>query len=88
MARRKYEKVWILQGLTSSTWRQPNAPTNCPRVAYFVQRTGALHRIPQHELLAVRTEVHLLVHPVRHRVAAWVMLQPVRSYVSGTNPCR
>jgi hypothetical protein len=36
-------------------------------------------------------QVDLLVHPVGHSVAAWVMLGPVRSYVSGTisgsKPC-
>ena len=34
-----------------------------------------LHVIPQHELLGIRMQVHLLVHPVGHRVAVQVMLQ-------------
>jgi hypothetical protein len=64
--------------------------------------------IPQHQLLRVRMQIHLLVyptlrwappqstgtgkHPVGHWVAIRVMLEPVRSYVSGTirdsSPCR
>ena len=40
--------------------------------------------IPQHELLGVRMEVDLLVHPVRNRMPVQMMLEPVRSYVSGT----
>jgi hypothetical protein len=50
------------------------------------------HVIPQHQLFGIRMEVHLLVHPrcarhrrpLGHRIAVQVMLQPVRSYVSGT----
>jgi hypothetical protein len=34
-----------------------------------------LHVIAQHQLLGIRMQVHLLVHPVGHRVAAQVMLQ-------------
>ncbi len=34
-----------------------------------------LHVIPQHELLEVRMEVHLLVHPVGNRM-------PVQGYTS------
>jgi len=48
--------------------------------------------IPQHQLLRVRMQVHLLVYPLGHRIAVQVVLEPVRSYVSGTingtNPCR
>jgi hypothetical protein len=36
-------------------------------------------------------EVDLLVYPVGHSAAVQVMLEPVRSYVSGTissSPCR
>ena len=33
-----------------------------------------LHVIPQHQLLGIRMEVDLLVHPLRHQVAAQVML--------------
>jgi len=40
--------------------------------------------IPQHQLLGVRMQIHLLVHPVGNRMPAQVMLEPVRSYVSGT----
>jgi hypothetical protein len=59
-----------------------------------------LHVLPQHQFLRVGMQVHLLVypryarykHPVGHRVAAQVVLEPVRSYVSGTisgrSPCR
>jgi hypothetical protein len=43
-----------------------------------------LHVIPQHRLLGIRMQIHLLVHPLGHRVADQVMLEPVRSYVSGT----
>ena len=62
--------------------------------------TKSLHMILQHELLGVRMQVHLQVyprcaryrHPLRHRIAVEVMLEPVRSYVrgtiSGTIPCR
>ncbi len=39
----------------------------------------------------VRMKIDLRVHPVEHRVAVQVMLEPVRSYVSGTisgtGPC-
>ena len=38
----------------------------------------------QHQLLGARVEVDLLVHPVGHRMPVQVMLEPVRSYVSGT----
>jgi hypothetical protein len=48
----------------------------------------SLHVIAQHQLLGIGMEVHLLVHPVGHRVAVQVMLELVRSYVSGTKPCR
>jgi hypothetical protein len=48
--------------------------------------------IPQHQLLRVRMQVHLLVHPLGHRMPVHMMLEPVRSYVSGTirdsSPCR
>jgi hypothetical protein len=59
-----------------------------------------LHLIPQHRLLGVWMKVNLLVYPrcarhrqpVRHRIAIQVVLEPVRSYVSGTisgtSPCR
>ena len=56
--------------------------------------------IAQHQLLGVRVQIHLLVyptlrwaspqstgtgrHPLGHRIALQVMLQPVRGYVSGT----
>jgi hypothetical protein len=40
--------------------------------------------IPQHQLLAIRIQIHLLVHPLWHRVAIEMVLEPVRSYVSGT----
>jgi hypothetical protein len=37
-------------------------------------------------------QVDLLVHPLRHRIATQMMLDPVRSYVSGTiggtSPCQ
>jgi hypothetical protein len=48
--------------------------------------------IAQHQLFRIRMQVHLLVHPIGNRMPVQVMLQPVRSYVSGTisgtNPCR
>jgi hypothetical protein len=48
--------------------------------------------IPQHQLLGIRMQVDLLVHPVGHRMPVQMMLEPVRSYVSGTisgtNPWR
>jgi hypothetical protein len=48
--------------------------------------------IPQHQLLGVGMQINLLVHPVGNRVPVQVMLEPVRSYVSGTIsgtiPCR
>ena len=51
-----------------------------------------LHVIPQHQLLGIRMQVHLLVHPVGNRMPVEMMLEPVRSYVSGTIsgtvPCR
>ena len=51
-----------------------------------------LHVIPQHQLLGIRVQVHLLVHPVGNRMPVEVMLEPVRSYVRGTiggsSPCR
>ena len=28
-----------------------------------------LHVVPQHQLLGVRVQIHLLVHPVRYRIA-------------------
>jgi hypothetical protein len=43
-----------------------------------------LHVVPQHQLLGIRVQVHLLVHPLGHWIAVQVMLEPVRSYVSGT----
>ena len=46
----------------------------------------------QHQLLGIQMKVHLLVHPVGHWIAVQMMLEPVRSYVSGTIsgtiPCR
>ena len=51
-----------------------------------------LHVVAQHELRGVRMQAHLLTHPLRHRIAAQMMLEPVRSYVSGTisgnSPCQ
>jgi hypothetical protein len=48
--------------------------------------------IPQHELLGVGVEIDLLMRPLRHRMPVQVMLELVRSYVSGTisgnSPCR
>jgi hypothetical protein len=56
------------------------------------QRLPDSNVIPQHQLLRVRMQVHLLVHPLGHRMPVQVMLEPVRSYVSGTisstSPCR
>jgi hypothetical protein len=43
-----------------------------------------LHVVPQHQLLGVGVEIHLLVHPLRHRMPVQMVLEPVRSYVSGT----
>jgi hypothetical protein len=31
--------------------------------------------IPQHELLGVRMQIHLLVHPLGHRIAVQMMLE-------------
>jgi hypothetical protein len=60
---------------------------------YFSHPRGLdLDVIAQHELLGGRMQVYLPVHPLRHRIAAQVMLEPVQSYVSGTtsgtNSCR
>ncbi len=62
-------------------------------LARFSQPRGLdLHVIAQHQLLGVGMQIDLLVHPVGHRIAVQVVLQPVRSYVSGTisgsSPCR
>ena len=62
-------------------------------LARFSQPRGLdLHVIPQHEFLGIRMQVDLLVHPIGHRIAVQVILEPVRSYVSGTIsgtiPCR
>ncbi len=43
-----------------------------------------LHVISQHQFLWLRIQIHLLVHPLRHQVPVQMMLEPVRSYVSGT----
>jgi hypothetical protein len=40
--------------------------------------------IPQHQLLRVPIQAHLLEHPARNQIAVQVMLEPVRSYVRGT----
>jgi len=54
MARRKYEKIWILQDLTSSTWRQPKAPTTrcwtrltclVPAAPLTAHHSEALHQL-------------------------------------------
>ena len=62
-------------------------------LARFSQPRGLdLDVISQHQLLGIRMQVDLLVHPLRHRIAVEVVLEPVRSYVSGTIsgtiPCR
>lgn len=43
-----------------------------------------LHVVPQHEFLGIRMEIDLLMHPLRHRIAVLLVLEPVRSYVGGT----
>ena len=41
---------------------------------HFMQpQTLDLRVIPQHELLGVRIQAHLLVHPLRHRIADVVL---------------
>jgi hypothetical protein len=44
-----------------------------PLLVSFVK--ALLHVIAQHQLLGVRMEVHLLVHPLGYRVAIQVMLE-------------
>ena len=44
------------------------------------QRDLDLHVSPQHQLLGVRMQVHLLVYPVGHRVAAQVVLEQGQGY--------
>jgi hypothetical protein len=48
--------------------------------------------IAQHQLLGVRMQIDLLIHPTGHRIPVQLVLQPVRSYVNGTiggtNPWR
>ena len=39
------------------------------------QQFWDLHVIPQHQLLRIRIQIYLLVHPLRHRVAVQVMLE-------------
>jgi hypothetical protein len=57
-----------------------------------LKRSFDSNLIPQHQFLGVWMEIHLSVHSLWHRVAVQVMLEPVRSYVSGTisstSPCR
>jgi len=54
-------------------------------LARFSQPRGLdLHMIPQHELLGVRMQIHLLVHPFGHWIPVQVVLEPVRNCVSGT----
>ena len=48
-----------------------------------VQKGFGLHVIPQHQLLRVRMQVHLLVHPIRHREAVQVMLQQHQRHDQG-----
>jgi hypothetical protein len=31
--------------------------------------------VPQHQLLGIRMQIHLLVYPLRHRIAVQVMLE-------------
>jgi hypothetical protein len=45
-----------------------------------------LHVIPQHQLLRIRMQVHLLVHPLRHRVAAQVVLEQRQWHDQGHQP--
>jgi hypothetical protein len=40
--------------------------------------------IQQHQFLRVGIQIDLPVHPVENRMPVQVMLEPVRSYVSGT----
>jgi hypothetical protein len=53
---------------------------------------SSLHVIAQHQLLGIRMQVNLVVHPLGHRVPVKLVLEPVRSYVmgtiSGSSPCR
>ena len=42
-----------------------------------------LHVIPQHQLLGVRMQVNLLVHPLGHRVAVQVMLEERQRHNEG-----
>jgi hypothetical protein len=42
--------------------------------------------IPQHQLLGVRMQVHLLVHPIWHRVAVQVVLQQRQRYDQRQQP--
>ena len=44
--------------------------TGLPAIPY-------LHVVPQHQLLRLRMQIHLLVHPVGYRIAVQVVLEPV-----------
>ena len=45
-------------------------------LARFSQPRGLdLHVVPQHQLLGVGMQIHLLVHPVGYRLAVQVMLE-------------
>jgi hypothetical protein len=69
-------------------------------MAFRAQQRLHLCVIAQHEFLGIGLQIHLLVyprcarhrHPVGHRMPVQVVLEPVRSYVSGTlsgsSPCR
>ncbi len=42
--------------------------------------------IPQHQLFGVRMEVHLHVHPLRHRIAVQVVLEQRQGHDQGHQP--
>jgi hypothetical protein len=79
----------------------PNSSIVVGNLPYLgLPRARDLHVIAQHRLLGIWMKLNLLVYPrcarrrqpVRHRIAIQAVLEPVRSYVSGTisgtSPCR
>jgi hypothetical protein len=64
-------------------------PDKAQRVLKGSDRSKAgIHMVAQHQFLGLRIEIHPLFHPVGHRMSVQVVLEPLRSYFSGTSPCR
>jgi hypothetical protein len=49
---------------------------DCESLIRFSSRPQSLdlHVVPQHQILGIRMQLHLLVHPLRHRIAVQMML--------------